>query len=46
MLKPNFNLNNVGEHPTFTMPGIVNIHEEPDYTKAYDNQELQQVTGV
>ena len=47
MLKPNFNLENVGDNPTFTMPGnIVNIHEEPDYSKVYDNQELQQNTGV
>ena len=46
MLKPNFNLENVGDNPTFTMPGIMDIHEEPDYIKAYENQRLQQITGV
>ena len=33
MLEPNFNLENVGDNPTFTMPGIMDIHEEPDYIK-------------
>ena len=47
MLKPNFNLENVGDNPTFTMPGnIMDIHEEPDYSKIYDNQGFQQITGV
>ena len=47
MLKPNFNINNIGEHPIFTMPGnIMDIHEEPNYSKAYENQRLQHITGV
>ena len=45
MLKPNFNLDNIGEHPTFTVPeNIVDIHEEPNFN--YEDPRIQEITRI
>ncbi len=45
MLKPNFNLDNIGEHPTFTVPeNIVDIHEEPNFN--HEDPRIQEITRI
>jgi hypothetical protein len=45
MLKPNFNLDNIGEYPTFTVPeNIVDIHEEPNFN--HEDPRIQETTRI
>ena len=47
MLKPKFNLNNIGENPNVNIiipENIVDIHQEPDFN--HEDPRIQETTGV